>query len=183
MGNYPMALGNIYEAELINKDMIKLKHIKAIVQYHSGNNDIAETILRSLANKDSTASFNYRLLALSKSTANDNITLEKFKGHYAVSLKNKTSTLNNCNKFSNIVLRGRKSKTKINDNLTITSEITGNYSQIRINRSNKIIEVMITNEKKTGNEINTGNFKFIDPNYGCLVFTNSFSKIISYKVK
>ena len=47
LGNYQMALGNIYEAEqLTTNDQVKPKHIKAIIQYHTGNKDSAEVVLR-----------------------------------------------------------------------------------------------------------------------------------------
>lgn len=183
LGNYQMALGNIFEAEQLNNSVAKLKHIKAIVQYHSGNNDIAETTLQNLAKQDSAAAFNYRLLGIAKSAKNSDMAIAKFRDNYATSLMNKLSIDKNCKSMPDIIHKAKKSETKINDKLSITSEIADNYSQIRIDQSGKIIEATITNRGETGKEINTGNFGFINPDNGCLVFTGSFAKSIRYKIK
>lgn len=184
LGNYQMALGNIFEAEQLDtNDPVKLKHIKAIVLSHTGNKDTAETLLQTLSIQDSLAAYNYRLLAMAKNTKNDIIAIEKFKDSYAESLKDKTSTTKNCNAIPDSILKGEKSVTKINDRLTIASEIADNYSQIKIDLFGKIIEAMITNEGKTGKEINTSNFRSINQDNGCLIFTGSFTKAISYQVK
>ena len=136
-----------------------------------------------IAKQDSIAAFNYRLLALAKSTKNDIIALEKFKDEYAASLEDKTSIVRNCNTIPDIIWKSEKSVTRINGRFTITSTIFHNYSQIRINLFNKIIEATITNRGEPEAEINTGNFGFINGDYGCLLFTGSFTKAMSYSVK
>ena len=70
-----------------------------------------------------------------------------------------------------------------NDKLLIISEITDNYSQLEINLLSKKIEATILNRQKTSRENNTSNYKFINPDNGCLIFTGSFARSINYKVK
>ncbi len=183
LGNFQMALGNIYEAEQLNSFLNNLKHIKAIVQYRSGNSDIAEAAFQGLAKHDSVAAFNYRLLTLAQSSKNDIIAIEKFKDNYAESLADKISTLKNCKTIPEITLKEKKSATKINDRLTIESKIADNYSQIRVDLSGKTIEGTVTNEHVSNMKIIASNIKVINPEYGCLIFAGSIVKSISYAVK
>lgn len=183
LGNYQMALGNIYEAEQMISDQVKLKHIKAIVQYHSGNSAVAESIFQSLAKEDSMAAFNYRLFQIARSAKNNDAAIAKFRDNYVRSLMKEDLAVNNCKTILDINPKGKKSEIKINDKLIIISEITDNYSQLEINLLSKKIEATILNRQKTSKENNTGNYKFINPDNGCLIFTGSFARSINYKVK
>lgn len=183
LGNYQMALGNIYEAEQMISDQVKLKHIKAIVQYHSGNSAVAESIFQSLAKEDSMVAFNYRLFQIARSAKNNDAAIAKFRDNYVKSLMNEDLAVNNCKTVTGIIQKTEKSVIKINDNLTITSKITNNYSKIKIDQFKKVIEATVMNEPKTGNEARHNDLKFIDPGSGCMVFTGSFVKSISYAIK
>jgi tetratricopeptide (TPR) repeat protein len=184
LGNYQMALGNIYEAwQLSTNDPVKLKHIKAIVEYHSGNSDIAETELQTLAKQDSVAAFNFRLLKIAKSAKNNDMAVAKFRDNYAASLMNEISIARNCKTITGVIPNGKRAETKINGKLTVTSEITDNYSRVETDLFGKKIEATILIGQRIDQETNTRNFGFINPDNGCLVFTGSFTKTISYKVK
>ncbi len=183
LGNYQMALGNIYEAEQIRKNLVKLKHIKAIVQYHSGNKDMAETTFLSLAKEDSMAAFNYRLIEIAKSVKNSDMAIAKFRDSYVTSFMNENTVVNNCYLITDIATKDKITSIKINDKLTITSKFTDTYSWAEIKLYSKKIEATILNRQKTGDETDTGSFKFNNPDDGCLVFSDSFIKTIVYKVK
>lgn len=171
LGNYIMASGNLGEAEKLNADAIKLKHINAIVTYHSGNTDAAEKMFQSIADRDSVASFNYRMLLLGKKTNYDLDAIEKFKDDYLTFFLNDTSGLHKCITAANFFQKGKSSVIKLNNRMTISSDITGDKSKMVINAADETVEATIINDGELHKRIYYKDSKSIHP-AGCLLFSD-----------
>ena len=182
LGNYPMALGNLFELNQLDSSSINLKHIKAIIEFHMGNKIVAEKLFQSIASEDSIASFNYRILEITKSTNNNNIVLENFKDNWAEILNDKKPFPEDCNSMLYISPKTSETTISINNYLDIKSQTTGTDTKLEMLFLNRNIDATISQNNKTNFYIKKSLSIFKRLSYGCLIFENFSTKKIKYRI-
>lgn len=183
LGNNHLALGYLqYAEQLIPEDSISIKHIKAIISYHAGQRDHAELLMQTISDRDKLAAYNYRLMALARSTNGDIIKLEKYKMDYQESLINKdTISLGVQEPFPDEI-KGKKETVQINAKMTITSELRNDFSNLQIELRHKNINSRITVQPNTDQKKNVDHFKYRNQDSGYLILYGQMNKIMKYRI-
>ncbi len=184
LGNFQMALGNIYEGEQLKNEYPKLQHIKAIVKYHADFDKMAaKGLFRTLSNLDSLAAYNFRLLKIAEATNFDIISLDNFKESWIEKAMNKKSDSRGCDASLNANLNANSQISKLSDQISIKSKITNKTVRLVIILAGKTIDAQVSFDNGIGGQSFDRDIIIANANHGCLTFPGSLSKMISYSVK